>query len=212
MNADIDATDSTTKLEPVGQVSLVSHIRDFAPARQENRLKSALNPLLSAAYPLFHYVSRLQLFPQDLEPGSVQQQLCAALVEFEHQAQKHVLREEHIALARYFLCALLDDVLEHSANLQGINWLPHSLLNLYYQETLIDHRLYKIIDHLQEQPAVNLHLLEMAYMILVYGYQGIYRQELHGSQLILEKIDELYHLIRWQHGDFRKNLFMTLSS
>lgn len=211
MNAVIENNNSTTntKLEHSTQFSLATHIRAGIPSSHQVHAKSLLNPLLSAAYPLFNQASRLQLFPPQLDPFEMQQSLCSAMEAFEKQCSHHNLRNEQILLGRYFLCALLDDIIEHQLT-PPVYWVPYSLLTLYYQESLFDNRLFTLIDRLKEQPPLNLFLLEMAYMILVYGYQGFYRQEPQGNSFILTKLDELYHVIRWQHGDFRKNLFIPL--
>lgn len=215
MHAFLDSSDFTTNSPASTEVlpspiSIATHIRTHFPSGHEKRLKSLLNPLLNAAFPLLNYASRFQLFAQDFDAATLQPQLCQEIHDFEQHCERSTLRHEHVQLGRYFLCALLDDVLEHSH--QESSWLPYSLLDLYYQENVVDYRLFNLIDRLKEQPANNLFLLEMAYMILVYGYQGIYRQEAQGSSILLEKMTDLYHLIRWQQGDFRKNLFMTLSS
>lgn len=215
MHAFLESSDFTTNSTGSTEVlqspiSIATHIRTHFPAASSHRLKSLLNPLLNAALPLLNHAAHVQLFAQDFDAATLQPQLCQQIQAFEHCCERSSLRHEHVLLGRYFLCALLDDVLEHSP--QESSWLPYSLLDLYYQENVVDYRAFNLIDRLKEQPAKNLFLLEMAYMVLVYGYQGIYRREAQGSAILLEKMNDLYRLIRWQQGDFRKNLFMTLSS
>jgi type VI secretion system protein ImpK len=215
MHAFLESSDFTTNSAGSTEVlqspiSIAPHIRTHFPANPEHRLKSLLNPLLNAAFPLLNHAAHVQLFNQDFDAAALQAQLCQHIQAFEQNCERSTLRPEQVLLGRYFLCALLDDVLEHTQ--LEISWLPYSLLDLYYQENVVDYRLFNLIDRLKEQPAINLFLLEMAYMILVYGYQGIYRREAQGSAILLEKMNDLYRLIRWQQGDFRKNLFMALSS
>lgn len=205
----MEISHSTISLNTTGQISLVTHIRDRLNSKPERHFKSALNPLLSASYPLLAYASRLQLLPHAFEAPLLHSQLVTHIENFETQCQNQHLRQEQIHLARYFLCCLLDDVVEHSPS-TGFD-SNYSLLMHYYQESILENRFFTLIDHLKENPAANLFLLELAYMTLVYGYIGSYRQALHAGN-ILDKQDELYYLIRWQQGDFRKNLFMTLST
>ena len=210
MSDSLEISNSTISLNPAGQISVANHIRERLVAKPEPRLKSVLNPLLEASYPLFAWVSRLQLMPQSFDHAVLQQHLLDLIQQYEQHCQKLKVRQEQMLLGRYFLCSLLDDILAHGPS-DGFN-PAFSLLSHYNQESLQDNRLFALIDRLHENPAANLFLLELAYMILVYGYFGQYRQDPHGYAIILEKQDALYHLIRWQHGDFRKNLFITLSS
>ena len=205
----MEISHSTISLNTTGQISLATHIRDRLNTKPERHFKSALNPLLSASYPLLAYASRLQLLPHAFEAATLQTQLINHLQDFETQCQHQRLHQEQIHLARYFLCSLLDDVIEHGPSTGFDN--QYTLLMHYHQESLVDNRFFSLIDRLKENPAANLFLLELAYMTLIYGYTGPYRHAMLGSS-ILDRQDELYYLIRWQQGDFRKNLFMTLSA
>ena len=77
---------------------------------------------------------------------------------------------------------------------------------------MVPHLSIMVRGQLQQEPTVNIALIELAYMILVYGYQGIYRQSHQGYFLLLQKMDELYHLLNWHYGDFRKSLFIQARS
>lgn len=206
----VEINHSNISLSPSGQFSLATHIRQRLVVKPEKRFKSAVNPLLAASYGLFSWVARLQLLPEEYDHATLQALLLSQIEDFEQQCAKQHVRSEQIQLGRYFICSLIDDILEHGPS-AGYN-VCFSLLMHFDQEPLADNRLFLLIDRLQENPAVNLFLLEVAYMTLVYGYMGQYRQDPHGYAIILEKQDALYHLIRWQHGDFRKNLFITLAA
>ncbi len=198
---------STISANQSGQISLATHMRERLNPQAEARLKSSLNPLLTASQTLFATASRLQLLPQEFDPAFLQQQLIDQIQRF-NQACDNKLHDDAISVGRYFLCSLLDDIVEHGPS-SGFS-PGYSLLTHYYQEALADNRAFMLIERLESHPAANVFLLELAYMILVYGFFGQCRFDPNGYALILEKQDALYHLIRWQHGDFRKNLFITL--
>ncbi len=198
---------STISVNLPGHISLATHMRERHITTSETRLTSSVNPLLTASYALLATASRLQLLAQEFDPAFLQQQLISQLHAFDIACANKV-RDEVLSLGRYFLCSLLDDIVEYGPS-SGFS-PGYSLLMHYYQEIPADNRAFKLMERLEDNPVANVFLLELAYMILVYGYFGPYRFDPNGYAIILEKQDTLYHLIRWQHGDFRKNLFIQL--
>lgn len=167
---------------------------------------------LIAAAPLFAMAARIQKISPDMDPVQLQEYLIRDIHQFELHLQQKNIRAEQILIAKYFICALLDDLIENEwLEGQGL-WRAYALRFHFFQENNGDERVFAVIERLQQEPSVNIALLEFAYMILVYGYQGRYRQSSNGYHKLLGKIDELYHILNWQYGDFRKSLFIQQRS
>ncbi len=163
---------------------------------------------LTAASSLFIIAARMHQLSRAVDPVELQQSLIHHIHQFEHHLQQKNVRAEQVLIAKYFLCALLDDVVEHDwLGNQGL-WRAYSLLFHFFQESSQDERVIVLIDRLQQEPTMNIALLEFAYMTLLYGYQGQWRHSPQGYFKVLEKIDELYHVLIWHYGDFRKSLFI----
>lgn len=170
------------------------------------------NLFLRAADPLFIIAGRIKKISPDMEPLALQNYLITQIQQMETRLQQGDIRAEHIMLAKYFICCFLDDLIEHEWLLSLDAWRAHHLLFYFFQEKNADTRILSLIENVQQEPTSNIALIELVYMMLLYGYQGAYRNMPHGYYRLLEKLDELYHILHGQYGDFRKNLFISAQS
>ncbi|MCD6046365.1 MAG: hypothetical protein K0S08_12 [Gammaproteobacteria bacterium] len=167
---------------------------------------------LTAASSLFITAARLKNLSQEIDPIQLQQQLIQQIQQFEFQLQQKNIRTEQILIAKYFICALLDDLIEHDwLGGEGF-WRAYALTFYFFQESAVDEKIFTVMSRLQQEPSTNIALIEFAYMILIYGYQGRYRREAQGYFRLLEKMNELYLVLQWHYGDFRKSLFLPAGS
>jgi len=163
---------------------------------------------LIAASSLLIMAGRIQHLSRDTDPLNLQQNLIRQVHQLELHLQQKNVRTEQILIAKYFICALLDDLIEYEwLDGHGL-WRSHALLFHFFQENNADERVFTLIERLQQEPSVNIALIEFAYMVLIYGYQGRYRHMSNGYFKLLEKVDELYQVLNWHYGDFRKSLFI----
>lgn len=167
------------------------------------------NPYLAAANPFFLVASRLQTQVLDVAPSELHQRLMRIMQHFENYLEAKSFRAEQILLVRYFMAAMIDDIVAHVALKEPDLWWMFSLLMHYYNEKPGEEKIFLVLDRLMLEPEMNGEILEVAYYVLSYGYQGKYRFANNGRVSLLEKMDELYQLLHWQRGDFRKNLFVA---
>ena len=170
------------------------------------------NLFLRAAEPLLVIAGRIKKISPDMAPLALQNYLITQIQQMETQLQQSNIRAENIMLAKYFMCCFLDDLIQYEWLLSSDAWRMHHLLFYFFQEKNADARMLGLIESLQQEPETNIALIELIYMLLLYGYQGGYRSMPDGHYRFLEKLDELYHILHWQHGDFRKNLFISAQS
>ena len=110
---------------------------------------------------------------------------------------------------KYLICALLDDLIAHETPISMENWQRYALRFYFFQEThKNDDRVFDLIKRLQEAPAQNILLLEFSITILMYGYQGNYRNLPNSYYELLSKSDELYEILKRHQNPFRKSLFL----
>ena len=165
--------------------------------------------LWNATSPMILLAARAHRLSPSLDLSHFQRKLILDMQAFERDLQHNNIRAEQILIAKYFMCALLDEALEYEwLKGQGL-WQAHALLFHFFQEANADEKFFTLVERLQQEVTVNIALLELAYMVLVYGFQGKHREMNNGYFILLQKMDELYHQLNWHYDDFRKSLFIS---
>lgn len=190
--------------------STLSHL-PLANPRAYHRSKlitatTGINPLLTAATALFAYVTQLRAQTTCENVTELYQELQHEIKAFEAQAQTLGYRSDIILLARYLLCALLDETILTTAWGQHSQWHQHKLLHFFHNEDWGGERFFVILKRLSADPALHIDMLELTYLCLSLGFTGKY-QFIENAYIELEQITEtLYQCIRWQRGDIKKEL------
>ncbi len=165
----------------------------------------SINPLITVAAPLFSLISRLRKTTHYDNLERLQQELIHEIKAFESAAQMENYRVETIIIARYALCASLDEAITNTIWDEN-RWRPYQLLPHFQDEACGGERLFIILERLSEDSAYHIELLEMLYLCLSLGFEGKFRQMEQGKTQLDRTIDNLYQLIREQRGDFAKPL------
>jgi type VI secretion system protein ImpK len=168
-----------------------------------------INPLIAAASTLFSLTSKLRESESYTDINGLYQQLSHEIKAFENNAQAQNYRSDIILVARYVLCALLDETILNTSWGKISNWERHKLLVTFHSEQNGDDRFFAILDRIIEDPALHIDLLEMLYLCLNYGFEGKYRYQENGKAMLDTIIDRLFERIRFQRGDIKKD-FTTL--
>jgi type VI secretion system protein ImpK len=169
-----------------------------------------LNPLVNAATFLILDMIKIKSGKvEDIE--NLRHRLEAEVRSFTNQAQTLGLRESEWNAARYLLCTALDESVTSSKN-QGAaaQWSSHSLLSTFHEETQGGEIFFQVLDRLMKQPAANLYLLELAYLLLSLGFEGKYRLLDRGPLDLESQRDSLYRQIRMLRGEPNPDLSKKL--
>jgi type VI secretion system protein ImpK len=165
-----------------------------------------LNPLVNAAATLLTDIILLRDGKiEDLETLRVR--LEAEIRGFSAQAQALGVSEAHMTAARYVLCTALDESVT-SSDIPGASgdWSPRSLLSTFHNETWGGERFFMVLEKTMQQPASNLYILELLYLILSFGFEGKYRLEDRGPLALESLREQLYRQIRLLRGEARMDL------
>lgn len=168
-----------------------------------------INPLIASASPLFTLAAKLRESESYTDINGLYQQLTHEIRAFENNAQAQNYRSDIILVARYVLCALLDEIIANTSWGKISNWDRHKLLITFHNEAHGDERFFVILDRISEDTAVHIDLLEFLYLCLNFGYEGKYRYQENGKAMLEAIIDRLFERIRYQRGDLKKD-FTTL--
>ena len=170
-----------------------------------------INPLISAAAPLFAIASALRNTLAAPDLNQLFQDLCHEVKAFENKLQSHHYRSPIILAARYALCALLDEIIISSNWQDKIIWKNHNLLNVFQRESWGGEKFFVILERSCEDPAIHIDLLELLYVCLSLGFEGKYQGIEKGHLQLTEVMDNLYEIIKQQRGEFSQKLFLQTS-
>ncbi|MBA83176.1 type IVB secretion system protein IcmH/DotU [Thalassobius sp. S69A] len=161
---------------------------------------TGLNPLNAAATPLFLLVGRIRNRAQHSDPAALRESVVAEIRAFETRAGQAGIPAQTIRVARYAICATIDDVVLNTPWGGQSLWARQSMVGTFHKETHGGDRFYDLLDKLQSNPAGNRDLLEFLYMCLSLGFEGRLRVEPRGSERHLAIRDGLARAIRTQRG------------
>lgn len=189
--------------------------RNFQYVAQQTSLEdysAGVNPLINAAAFLVLEIIRLKEGRmEDLE--ELRDRLEAEVRGFSAQSQAAGISEGQSTAARYLLCTALDESVTTS-HLPGAQaeWSHRSLLSTFHNETWGGERFFQVLERTMQQPAANLYLLELLYVLLSLGFEGKYRLEERGPLALETMRDSLYRQIRLLRGEPAPDLSKKVKS
>lgn len=160
-----------------------------------------LNPMVNAAAFLLMEVIKIKRgHVEDIE--ELRNRLEAELRSFTKQAQAVSLKESEITAASYLLCTAIDESVT-SSRIPGAEaeWSSKSLLSTFHKETHGGEVFFQVLDKTMQQPASNLYLLELIYLLLSLGFEGKHRHQDRGPLTLESLRDSLFRQIRLLRGE-----------
>lgn len=167
---------------------------------------SGINPLVNAATVIFSLIHRLsEIEPLDDTYG-LYENLVHEIKAFEHTVQKLGYRSETILIARYVLCATLDEVILNTSWGAESDWHLHKLLATFQKDSWGGERFFLLLERLRQDAHFHLDLLELMYLCVCFGFQGKYREQDRGDLALTEIKEQLYKTIELNRAEFKKEL------
>lgn len=172
-----------------------------------------LNPLVNCASGLLLEMVRLRTVdskkPNPSADGAVRgeerglielkNRLEAQIRGFENRALGCDIDHSQVLAARYVLCTALDESVSTSPQGAQGDWSRQALLSTFHNETWGGEKFFQIIDRCIQQPARNLYLLELIYLLLSLGFEGRYKLQSRGPielELLRERIYRQVRILR----------------
>ncbi|XKH34555.1 type IVB secretion system protein IcmH/DotU [Azospirillum doebereinerae] len=179
------------------------------PHLPEPRLREALNPLLSAAAPVLDLAAGLRDRVTHDDPDGVRDDALAALARFGTDAAAAGLTAEEIRVARFALCATLDDTLRATPWGARAPWLSGGLAGglaggltaALDPEAGGPDLFFELLDTMLGDPRLHRRELELFYACLSLGFEGKYRDRPRGAHDLAHLRDELYRILRRARGE-----------
>jgi type VI secretion system protein ImpK len=162
--------------------------------------------LIDVASNLLTLTGQLRNTVSHHDVATLRTNLVREIQAFEDAAHQWGLGSETVVTARYLLCTLIDETVLSTPWGSQSPWGEQTLLSIFHKETWGGEKFFKILDHLRQEPAVHIDLLELIYLCLAFGFQGKYRIEERGLNSLEGVQDNLYRTIRGIRGDFERDL------
>ncbi len=167
---------------------------------------TGMNPLNAAASTLFSLIGRIRNRAQHPNPDSLRESVVAEIRSFESRALQAGITAQNVKVARYAICATVDDVVLNTPWGGQSIWAQQSMVGTFHKETHGGDRFYDLLARLEQEPAVNRNMLEFLYICLSLGFEGRLRVENRGSEKHISIRDGLARLIRAQRGPVEADL------
>jgi type VI secretion system protein ImpK len=144
---------------------------------------------------------QLRHSPAHADPEGLRNQLVRDVRKFEGCARSQGLQDATVLPARYVLCSLLDEAVLGTPWGSESVWAKQGLLISFHKEAWGGEKFFQALERLIAYPSGNLHLLELIYLCLAFGFEGRYRVREGGRDQLEAIRDRLYQTIRTQRGD-----------
>lgn len=184
--------------------SVISQSSSFDQSLTSSRYISNLKSenILDLVASILSLAARLKVTVAYSAVDELKQKLAKQINEFETKALGIGQSQEQVRMASYALCTFLDETIQSTPWGAQSNWGQQSLLIVFHKEAWGGERFFQMLDQLVKQPSQNLHLLELCYVLLSFGFEGKYRVIGGGLNDLERQRLELYQLIQRVKGDF----------
>lgn len=175
-----------------------------APRAPEDAVAAAMtgmNPLNAAAATLFALVGRVRNRAQHPDPEALRKAVIGEIRAFETRALQAGIDAQQVKVARYAICATLDDVVLNTPWGETSAWAQQSMVGTFHKETVGGDRFYDLLARLEQDPGRNLDLLEFLYVCLALGFEGRLRVDRGGADRHQTIRQGLARIIRTQRGE-----------
>jgi len=199
MEAPVDAMGIPAAAQPV-------QAKRSDGAQEAEMVLTGMNQLTAVAAPLFSLISRIRNRAQHMDPDKLRGSVVAEVRAFENRALQAGIPAQTVKIARYALCATLDDVVLNTPWGGQSSWGLQSMVGTFHRETVGGDRFYDLLARLEKEPSTNLDVLEFIYMCLSLGFEGRLRVEQGGPDKHLQIRQGLARIIRGQRGDIERDL------
>ncbi|EKE00746.1 MAG: IcmH [uncultured bacterium] len=172
----------------------------------------SINPLIVACDPILTLSAALKTIEYPSDRNKFLEDLAHEIRAFEHRAKIANYPDNVIADARYALCCLLDETIALTSEWGKDNgWLQGNLLNVFYNESYGGEHFFAIVDRALEDMPANLHLIELLYLCLSFGFAGKYYNTEYGDRELAFVTNKLYQIINQYRHINRRDLFLCKS-
>ena len=158
------------------------------------------NPFYTRASSLLSLVPKIRMQSAHDNVRDLNRHLVETLKEFEAIDPKSGISQKQNKIASYFLSALLDETVLNTPWGRKSNWEESSLLHEFHGDGQEGKKFFVILRQLLQNPKRYIHLIELAYICLNLGYEGVFGLRENGPSIIAQHQQRLFELIQQING------------
>ncbi len=142
---------------------------------------NSINPLVSSAFNVLSIEQVLRKNSHYDNPVQLFEDLVLAVEAFEQRVEQLGIDRSDVLIARYVLCAFVDEkVLSTPWGEQSL-WVDKTLLSHFHKQAWGGERFFLVLDKLMQDAHKKLYLLELLYVLLCLGFCGKYKIHRQGT-------------------------------
>lgn len=165
-----------------------------------------LNELVGGASTLLALMIKIRSTLQHDNVKALFNTLSNEVRRFDSVCRAKGIEAETQLAARYVLCTALDEMVLSTPWGSQSNWPQQSLLGSFHNENSGGEKVFQILEHMKNNPAQNLNMLELLYLCISLGFAGKYRIHASGRDHLEQIRAELYFLIQQYKGESEREL------
>ncbi|MFN7096558.1 MAG: type IVB secretion system protein IcmH/DotU [Gammaproteobacteria bacterium] len=168
--------------------------------------RSGVNPMAAPAAALFSLIAKLRHTEHYDNIEQLRLDLIHEVQAFECAAMGRHYPGEQVVVARYVLCATLDETILRTNWGAASDWQQNSLVKAFQDDETTGEIVFTLLERLRSKPIDYIDMLEFFYLCLSLGFEGKYRHIDNGRQSLDVLLDDLYRVIRRERGDIKAPL------
>ena len=168
--------------------------------------KTENNPIIAVAKPLLSLLTRLSQTHQHADVNSLHAMTLQEIRNFEANAQQKGINSQQSLIARYILCAAIDETVLNTPWGSNSIWPNKSMLSTFHRENTGGQKFFTLMERMQQNPGQNIDLLELIAICLALGFQGKYRVVQGGLGHIETIRTQLHQQIAMIRGEYDRDL------
>ena len=175
---------------------------DRGPARRRRSQRRPTSspagaiPSCGAATPLLTIASRLQSAVAHADVPALRNQAMHEVRAFDDRLRSAGIAPDDALVARYLLCTFFDSAVLNTPWGAQSDWSGQSLLVVFHKEKSGGEKFFQILERVSAQPARYIDVIELQYVCLLLGYEGMYRIDERGQTRLAELQHGLFRIIR----------------
>ncbi len=162
---------------------------------------TGVNPLVAAAAPLLSLIMSLKNRATHSNIEELHRRVIEEMKAFEGKAVMGGCAPEAVRAGRYALCAAVDDLVLNTPWGNQSIWSSRSMVIVFHKEAWGGERFFELLERLERQPDRHRDVIELMYICLSLGFEGMMRVEARGASLLQQNRDRVYRLIRRMRGE-----------
>ncbi len=156
----------------------------------------ASNVYCTRAASLLSLVPKLRMQPVHENIKALHVQLVEEIKAFETIDSESGLLKRENKIASHFICALLDETILNTPWGRKSKWENHSMLKRFHGEGQEGRKFYVLLKQLLQSPDKFIQLIELAYICMSLGYEGIYGKTDMAARTVGQHRQKLFDLIQ----------------